>query len=127
MQVDRRHGVPREIGKIAEDEACRYLQHRGLKLVARNYHCRCGEIDLIMKEAETLVFVEVRYRRNPQFCSGAETVDLRKQQKLISTALFYLQQHGRQAQPPARFDVISMSRRADETVINWIQDAFQMA
>ena len=114
-------------GEAAETQACEYLQQRGLQLLERNFRCRQGEIDLIMRDGTYLVFVEVRYRRNPQFCSGAETVDLRKQQKLISTALFYLQQHGRQAQPPARFDVISMSRRADETVINWIQDAFQMA
>jgi putative endonuclease len=124
MHVDRRHGEPRKIGKLAEDDACRYLQRRGLKLVARNYHCRCGEIDLIMKEAETLVFVEVRYRRSAEFGSGAETVTRAKQCKIAHTASYFLQENRHHAGSAARFDVISCSPGRGECTVNWIRDAF---
>jgi len=124
MHVDRRHGDPREIGKIAEDEACRYLQHRGLKLVARNYHCRCGEIDLIMKEAETLVFVEVRYRRSAAFGSGAETVTRAKQRKVAQSAAYFLQEKRQYAGSAARFDVVSCSPGQGDDGVGWIRDAF---
>lgn len=114
-------------GARAEAAACDYLQGRGLQLVERNYRCRQGEIDLIMRDGEYTVFVEVRYRRNSDFCTSAETVDGRKQRKLISAASHYLQQHPRLMQRPARFDVIAMSRQADGPQIEWIQDAFQGA
>jgi len=124
MQVDRRHADSREIGKIAEDEACRYLQHRGLKLVARNYRCRCGEIDLIMKEAETLVFVEVRYRRSTAFGSGAETVTRAKQGKIAQSAAYFLQENRQYAGSAARFDVVSCSPGQGDDGVEWIRDAF---
>jgi putative endonuclease len=124
MQIDRRHGDPREIGKIAEDEACRYLRHRGLKLVARNYRCRCGEIDLIMKETETLVFVEVRYRRSAAFGSGAETVTRAKQGKIAQSAAYFLQENRQYAGSAARFDVVSCSPDQGGGGVRWIQDAF---
>jgi putative endonuclease len=113
-------------GENAENQACDYLQQQGLELLERNYRCRQGEIDLIMRDGAYTVFVEVRYRRNTGFGSGAETVDNRKQQKLISAASLYLQQHRRLAQQPARFDVVSMSRQADTPQIEWIRDAFQI-
>ncbi len=115
-----------QAGQTAEDLACEHLQQKGLQLIERNFRCRQGEIDLIMRDDAYLVFIEVRYRRNASFCSGAETVDRRKQQKLITTASHYLQQHSRLAQHPSRFDVISMSQQADATSIDWIQDAFQV-
>ncbi len=112
-------------GENAEARACDYLRQQGLQLLERNYRCRQGEIDLIMRHGDYTVFVEVRYRRDTRFCSGAETVDRRKQQKLVNAASHYLQRHRRLAQQPARFDVISMSRQADAVHIEWIQDAFQ--
>ena len=124
MQVDRRNGDPREIGKIAEDEACRYLQQRGLKLVVRNYRCRCGEIDLIMKETETLVFVEVRYRRSAVFGSGAETVTRAKQGKIAQSAAYFLQENRQYAGSAARFDVVSCSPGRGDDGVGWIRDAF---
>ena len=124
MQIDRRHGDPREIGKIAEDEACRYLRHRGLKLVARNYRCRCGEIDLVMKEAETLVFVEVRFRRSAAFGSGAETVTRAKQGKIARTAAYFMQENRQYAGSAARFDVVSCSPGQGDGGVGWIRDAF---
>ena len=114
-------------GQTAEDLACDYLQQQGLQLLERNYRCRQGEIDLIMRHDSYLVFIEVRYRRNTNICSGAESVDRRKQQKLIITATHYLQQHDRAAQLPSRFDVVSMSLDKNAATIDWIQNAFQVS
>lgn len=108
-------------GQETEEQACRYLQQQGLQLIERNYRCRQGEIDLIMKHHQSTVFVEVRYRSNPNFGSSAESVDYRKQSKLIATAAHYLQQHHTLAQQPARFDVIAIA----PGTLEWIRDAFQ--
>lgn len=109
-------------GRLAEDFACRYLQQRGLSLLARNYHCRRGEIDLIMKERDSIVFVEVRYRRNARFGTAAETVDRAKQSRLIAAAGYYLLCHAESARRPCRFDVVSITAPA---AVQWIRDAFQ--
>ena len=113
----------RQQGQMAEAEACRHLQQQGLGLVERNYQCRSGEIDLIMREQQSLVFVEVRYRSSAQFGGAAASVDPRKQAKLIAAASHYLQQHPALAQHPARFDVVAIT----PTALEWIRDAFQTA
>ena len=120
------HDNKQQTGQAAESKACDHLQQHGLQLIERNYHCRQGEIDLIMRDGNYTVFVEVRYRRNSGFGSAAESVDQRKQRKIISTASHYLQQHSKLAQQPARFDVVSISPQGKETNIDWIQDAFQV-
>ncbi|HKJ09325.1 MAG TPA: YraN family protein [Gammaproteobacteria bacterium] len=109
-------------GRRAETAACRYLQRRGLRLLARNYRCRVGEIDLIMGDGDSLVFVEVRYRRSVRFGGAAESIDRRKQARIIACASHYLQQHPGLAARPARFDVVAIA--ADDQV-SWIPDAFQ--
>ena len=68
-------------GQHAEQIACEYLQHQGLTLIDKNYHCRQGEIDLVMEHNDTLVFVEVRYRKNNLFGGAKESVTYKKQQK----------------------------------------------
>ncbi len=113
-------------GQAAEAKACDHLQKHGLQLIECNYHCRQGEIDLIMRHGNYTVFVEVRYRSNSGFGSAAESVDYRKQKKIISTASHYLQQHHKLAQQPARFDVVSMTPQGSDINIDWIQDAFQV-
>ena len=85
------HTVCNNKGQAYETKACLYLQQRGLTLLQRNYRSRHGEIDLIMQEADSLVFVEVRYRRSNRFGSGAESVSYHKQARLIATAAHYLQ------------------------------------
>jgi len=112
-------------GETAENEACKHLQQHGLQLLERNYRCRQGEIDLIMRDGNCTVFIEVRFRSNSRFCSGAESVDQHKQRKIITTASYYLQQHSQLARQPARFDVISMAQPGDDN-IDWIRDAFQL-
>ena len=113
----------KETGVRAEDIARRHLEQRGLKTRTKNYRCRLGEIDLIMEEGNTLVFVEVRYRRSTDFGSAAESVNRLKQRKLIKTAEHYLN-NSALPEPPCRFDVLAISGRNLENVI-WIKDAFQ--
>lgn len=113
------------LGQQAEDAACHYLTRNGLKLITRNYKCRRGEIDLVMQHDDSIVFVEVRYRHNNHFGSGAESVVSRKQEKIILTALHYLQSHKESAGSSCRFDVIAVQPGTDKNHIQWIQDAFQ--
>jgi putative endonuclease len=111
-------------GLVAEKLAATFLTERGLKLVMQNYHCRFGEIDLVMTDAKTLVFVEVRLRSNAKFGSAAASITLQKQQKLILSAQHYLQQYVKnQSQMACRFDAILMNK-ADVNNIEWIRNAF---
>jgi len=115
-----------ETGRRAEAAACRYLEGQGLQLLERNYACPQGEIDLIMRHAETLVFVEVRYRRDGRFGDGMASVDRRKQARLAASAAHYLQQHPRAARRPCRFDVVALSGgEQGRARVNWVADAFQ--
>jgi len=119
----------REQGQYTESLACEFLKKKGLKLVEKNFNSRLGEIDLIMKSNDTLVFVEVRYRKNNDFGSAAESVTANKQKKLIRTASLYLQQHAKLLKQPARFDVVSItgaieSNDIDAINFDWIENAF---
>ncbi len=114
----------RKIGTAAEDLAIEHLEQRGLILLTRNYHCRRGEIDLIMQEGNFLVFVEVRYRKNDRYGSAAESVTRQKQRRLLTTAEYYLQSERHHADNICRFDVIALSGEQDPQ-IEWIKDAFQ--
>lgn len=105
-------------GRIAEDQACAYLQAQGLVLIERNYQQRGGEIDLIFYDHDYLVFVEVRFRRCNDFGGALSSIDLRKQQRLIRTATHYLMQHA--VTKPVRFDVVALT----PTHLEWIKDAF---
>lgn len=107
-------------GQAGEERAAGYLQQAGLILLARNVRFRGGELDLVMQERETVVFVEVRVRNNPRFGSGAETVTTKKQQRVILAAQLYLQQHPEHQRRPCRFDVISISGNE----LQWLKAAF---
>jgi putative endonuclease len=112
-------------GLEAEKLAATFLANHGLKFVMQNYHCRFGEIDLIMTDAKTLVFIEVKLRSNSQFGGAAASITPQKQQKMILTAQHYLQQHVKnQSQTACRFDAILMSK-ADLNCIEWIRNAFE--
>ncbi len=108
-------------GTLAEQWAAQYLQRQGLKPVERNYRSRFGEIDLIMKDGATLVFVEVRLRRNGGFGGAAASIDGRKQQRLIRTAQHYLA--GLAQTPPCRFDAVLMDDAQGRNV-QWLRNAF---
>lgn len=116
------------IGQQAEDIALKFLQTKGMRLIARNYRCKLGEIDLVMQDDGALVFIEVRYRKQSNFGDGAESVDFRKQQKIIRSAEHFLQQHRQYSQSPCRIDVISISKQQNsdyQEIINWIPNAIQ--
>ena len=126
-QSDATTYAPHVRGRAAEDMALRYLEQHGLQLVTRNFRCTRGEIDLIMRHGDSLVFVEVRARRNDNFGSGADSVDARKQAKLNAAASLYLQQHAQPANGTCRFDVVAISFASDPPQLDWIPDAFGAA
>ena len=112
-----------EHGRLAEALALDLLSAKGLQLLTKNYHSRHGEIDLIMRDQQTLVFIEVRYRKNQSFGGALESIDHRKQNKLRLTASHYLQKHN--SQENARFDVVVLSSLDDKNKIEWIKSAFE--
>jgi len=114
----------RQKGFKWERAAESFLKQKGLKTLDRNFHMRFGEIDLVMLDGETLVFTEVRYRRNNAFGSGADSVTWTKQRKLISAARRYLQTHAWHCSRPCRFDVVSIDIQDGGPLLNWIQNAF---
>jgi putative endonuclease len=116
--------MARERGKEIETEVCHFLQKQGLRLVERNYHCRGGEIDLIMQDRLTLVFVEVRYRKSSGFGGALASIDMHKQSRIIHTASHYLQRHD-SAFEACRFDVVGVSPDGKRYKFQWVKDAFQ--
>jgi putative endonuclease len=110
-------------GRWAEDQALGYLERQGLRLLARNFRCRFGEIDLVMAEQNLIVFVEVRFRRSEGYGSGFETVTRAKQRRLIATARAYLARHASDT-AACRFDVMSVTQRHYAPVYLWLKDAF---
>jgi putative endonuclease len=96
-----------------------------LTLLERNVRSRFGELDLIMRDGQALVFVEVRYRRGAAFGGGAGSVDPHKQARLVTTASRFLQAHRRLARLPCRFDVVAISGTAAPYRIEWLRDAFR--
>jgi putative endonuclease len=111
------------IGRQAEDCALAYLQAQGLVLIERNYRCRGGEIDLIMRDGGHIVFVEVRYRASQRFGGALASVGVRKQARLRLAASHFLAT--KRADRPARFDVAAVSPDQGRLAIQWIKDAFQ--
>ena len=108
-------------GAQAERAAAQFLQAQGLKLLQQNYRCRYGEIDLILQDGDTLVFVEVRLRSRDDFGGAAASIDAAKQGRLVRSAQHYLA--GRAHIPPCRFDAILL-QAADGSDIEWLRNAF---
>lgn len=115
----------RERGAWAEQHACEHLVRNGLTALLRNYRCRHGEIDLVLRDGDTLVFAEVRYRAHTGWVSGAQSVDAAKQRRLLASAEHFLQRHREHADRACRFDVIDISGPPQAPRVDWIQDAFQ--
>ncbi len=106
-------------GAAAEALAADFLVARGLTIVERNFRCRTGEIDLIARERETLVFVEVRLRRSATFGGAAASITPAKRQRIARAARFYLARLGKE--PPCRFDAILLDT-LDPRRIEWLVD-----
>ncbi len=108
-------------GSAAEDRALRHLQSQGLRPVARNSRFRGGELDLVMLDGAILVVVEVRARSHPGFASAAESVDARKQARLIHATQQFLVAHPEHGERAVRFDVVTFDGAG---TLDWIRDAF---
>lgn len=118
-------------GQHAESACCEYLQQQGLKLLARNYRGKHGEIDIVMQDNRALVFVEVRYRKNSDFGGALESITTDKQSRVSATAEQYLQHETKIKN--GRIDVVAMSQKpqnkatgnsSDEYTFEWIKNAF---
>lgn len=94
------------LGHWGEEQAAKFLKKKGCRVLARNWRCRLGEIDLIVEDGSCLCFVEVKLRKSDAYGRAAEFVDWRKQQRLRATAQLYLEEHPTQQQP--RFDVVEV-------------------
>lgn len=115
------HVSGRETGRLGEEQAVRFLQKKGVRILERNFQDRNGEIDLIAEEDGVLLFIEVKYRRSSRYGEPEEAVTVEKQRKISRTALYYLHRTQEGRQTPMRFDVISVTDKS----IRWIRDAFQ--
>ncbi|MGQ0286790.1 YraN family protein [Pasteurellaceae bacterium 22721_9_1] len=109
----------RQQGAQFEYQARLFLENQGLQFVAANQQFKCGELDLIMRDGETLVFVEVRQRKNDHFGSAIESVDWRKQQKWLDAASLWLAQQGQSLEDAdCRFDLITFEQSPSS--IEWL-------
>jgi len=133
MTVGRSTSPTHQVGQKAEETALRFLQQKGFLLVAQNYHCKMGELDLVVVQDHLLVFVEVRQRKPSMFGNAAESVTPSKQRKIIKTSAFFLQSFPEFAVYDCRFDVIAIdSRKSNKSkesdhenlTIDWIEGAF---
>ncbi len=120
------------VGDAAEGRALAWLQARGLVLVERNYRvargpaARGGEVDLILREPDgTLVFVEVRARRDTRRGGAAASIGVGKQRRVVYAAMHYLRRYA--APPPCRFDVLALEGGLGQERIEWLQGAFDAA
>jgi putative endonuclease len=111
------------LGKLGEDLACGELERRGYAILARRYRQRGGEIDIIARDGETMVFVEVKARDTRAFGAAAEAVTGWKRRRMVQLALDYLTRH-QLAGRPCRFDVVSIHFDAGRPVVDLFQNAF---
>ena len=107
-------------GVEAEAIAAAFLEHKGLKILARNYRCRLGEIDLVAREGDTTVFVEVRSRGSSAFGGAAASITAVKRQRLLKAARHYISRQ--RALPQCRFDALLIE--GEPPRIEWLRDAF---
>ncbi len=115
----------RSRGSEWERVAESFLHGRGLKTLCRNYTSRCGEIDLVMLDGETLVFAEVRYRARHTHGGGAASVNAIKQQRISRAARQFLQRERRHARRRCRFDVVAIGQERGRPSLQWIKSAFE--
>lgn len=106
-------------GQAGEQRALDHLRGKGLVHIESNFHCSCGEIDLVMRDGSQLVFVEVRQRANPAWGGAAESIGPAKRRRIINAAQVYLKRFPRV--PAARIDVVAI----DGTRLEWLVDAVQ--
>lgn len=111
-------------GKQAEDEACRFLESKNMRLLQPNYRCYFGEIDLIMLDREDIVFVEVRSKSRTDYGSASESINHNKKIKLVKTATHFLQMKKWVDKVNSRFDVIAIHFIDGKRELEWFKNAF---
>lgn len=112
-----------QAGFEAETRALAFLREKSLSFVCRNFRCKQGEIDLIMQDKDTLVFVEVRKRSHLDYGSGLDSVTIQKQQRLVRAATMYLLEQRLYDRINCRFDIVSLDKNGEMT---WIKNAFEL-
>ncbi len=131
MTVGRSTSPTHQVGQKAEEAALSFLKDKGFQLVAQNFHCPMGEIDLIVVQEGLLVFVEVRQRKSSVFGNAATSITPSKQRKIIQTSATFLQSFPEFESYDCRFDVIAIESSArfsaENLKINWIEGAFDAA
>jgi putative endonuclease len=115
----------RAAGAAFEQRACADLERAGLRLITRNYTTRHGELDLIMRDGDTVVFVEVRHRLRASHGDAANSVSAGKQAKLVAAAGLWLAAHPQDARRPCRFDVVSYDGPPQQARMTWWRAAFE--
>lgn len=110
------------LGRDTEQRAERLLRRAGLRTLERNWRCKAGELDLVMQQGNTLVFVEVRRRSRRDRATAAESVDFRKRRRLVLAARHYLQSW--RHEPACRFDVVTVDGPTGSETLRWIEGAF---
>lgn len=112
------------IGQQKEQQAQRWLEEQGFSIIASNYHCKGGEIDIIASLPQSLVFFEVKYRKSTAYGHPAEMVNASKQQHIIHCAQIFLNKHPQYQNFSMQFDVLTFTDQQTEP--DWIQNAFQV-
>jgi putative endonuclease len=113
-----------KLGERGEKIAVDFLQKQGYRIIKKNYRTRLGEIDLIARDGDTLVFIEVKTRESLEYGNPYESVNNLKKRKIGNVALLYLK--GLKKIPPCRFDVVSISYEDGKPELNLIKDAFEL-
>lgn len=112
------------LGNAAEQAAVELLERSGYRVVARNFRCAWGEVDVVAERGELLCFVEVRMRSSAAWGDPAHTVSWAKQRKVTRAALHYLFERGGSEERMVRFDVVSVLGRGEKALVEHIPDAF---
>lgn len=117
--------MSRQAGERAERVAQRILERRGLETICRNYHCRWGELDLVMRDGDVLVVVEVRARGDSRYGPPEQSVGPAKRARLIAAARHLLAARPRLAVSPLRFDIVALTPAGGDYTFRWLKDAFR--
>ncbi len=115
-----------ELGRLGEDLALKKIKKLGYKIITRNYRCPLGEIDIIAKHGEYLVFIEIKTRRGRSLGYAKEAVTARKKRQISKAALAYMKEN-RCCDVKSRFDVVAVIIYDEKTEIEVITDAFELA
>ncbi len=118
---------PRQVaGHAVEAAAERHLVDAGLSTLARNVTYRMGELDLVMRDRDAIVFVEVRYRRGNDYGGAAASITHAKRARIVAAARWYLMRNPKLADAPCRFDVVAVEGGDDARRVEWLRDAFRL-